>query len=109
MRDNGGGNWTIRVKNIIALFVPPTYGGINNENFAIENENFAIENARHAYSSMFRGYSGFSEYFIWRDDFNERFKANEALDKMKTISIICLINHQIMCIYERQTITISGF
>ncbi|MBC8947155.1 hypothetical protein Xind_03705 [Xenorhabdus indica] len=37
---------------------------------------------------MFRSYGGFAEYFIWRDDFNERVKANEALDKIKNY-----INH----------------
>ncbi|PHM71830.1 hypothetical protein [Xenorhabdus kozodoii] len=76
MRDNGGGNWIRGIENIIALLTPPTYGGVN-------DARAAIEDARHAYSSMFRGYGGFSEYFIWRDDFNERVKANDALDKIK--------------------------
>ncbi|MEX0447880.1 hypothetical protein [Xenorhabdus sp. SGI246] len=76
MHDNGGGSWIKSIENIIALLTPPAYGGTN-------DAKSAIEDARHAYSSMFRGYGGFAEYFIWRDDFNERVKANEALDKIK--------------------------
>ncbi|CCW29437.1 hypothetical protein ABLA30_18500 [Xenorhabdus nematophila] len=76
MRVNGGGNWIKGIENVITLLTPPTYGGTN-------DAQSAIEDARRAYGSMFGDYGGFSEYFIWRDDFNERLKANEALDKIK--------------------------
>lgn len=86
MHDNGGKNWIKGIENILALLTPPTYGGVN-------NASLAIKEARIAYSSMFGGYGGFSEYFIWRDDFNERIKVNEVLDKIKN-NINQLLNYQ---------------
>lgn len=35
------------------------------------------------YRSMMRGYGSFSDFFIWREDFEERVRANERLDRIR--------------------------
>ncbi|ETS33646.1 hypothetical protein BB987_14870 [Photorhabdus temperata] len=76
MYNDGEKNWIRGIENIIALLTPPDYGGI-------ENAEIAIKEVDYTYSSMLRGNGSFSDYFIWRDDFDERVKANEEFDRIK--------------------------
>jgi len=47
------------------------------------NDRKKLSEVKSIYYSINAGYSGFSEYFIWREDFDERIKANERLDEIR--------------------------
>ncbi|MFD0707154.1 hypothetical protein [Photorhabdus akhurstii] len=76
MYNNGERNWTNGINIIITSLTPPNYNGL-------ENAKDAIESANQTFGSMLRGNGSFSDYFIWKDDFKERIKANEEFDKIK--------------------------
>jgi hypothetical protein len=42
-----------------------------------------FDDIKTSYKSMFPPRSGLTESFIWREEFNERLKANQCLDKIK--------------------------
>ena len=47
------------------------------------NDKTKLTEVKSIYHSSHIGYSGFSEYFIWREDFDERVKANKRLDEIR--------------------------
>lgn len=42
-----------------------------------------LSEVKSIYHTMHAGYGSFSEYFIWREDFDERVKANKRLDEIR--------------------------
>lgn len=53
---------------------------------AIENNNEAIDfvkSARDTYSSINKGNGSFSDFCVWRENFDERKKANQNFDNLK--------------------------
>ncbi|WP_445494469.1 hypothetical protein [Photorhabdus sp. SF281] len=72
-RDN---EWLININDFITMLTPPYYGGI-------EDANVSLKRVSDSYKTMGRGNGSFSDYFIWREDFEERMKANEKFDDVK--------------------------
>jgi hypothetical protein len=46
-------------------------------------EDDAIENIRHRYKAWYQGGRNFSDYFLWRERFEERRAANEHFNAVK--------------------------
>jgi len=66
-------NWSSGIKGAIAELLDA--GG------KIDPAGF--ENARSIYNTMTKDGRGFSEYYIHKDDFDERINANQKLDDLK--------------------------
>ena len=77
-------NWVQGVNLIINALTPRDYGGCG-------TADKAINYVETTYRDMVSGNGSFSDYFIWRDDFDERKNANKILDKLKN-NIWSLIN-----------------
>jgi hypothetical protein len=69
-------NWIRGVNLIIEALSPPEYGGKGSADEAVRY----VENT---YRNMVSGNGSFSDFFIWRDDFDDRVKANKELDRIK--------------------------
>ena len=51
---------------------------------SIQNSDAALAEMSSIYRSMHGGAGSFSDYFIWRDDFNERKEANKEYEVLST-------------------------
>jgi hypothetical protein len=71
----GEGNWLRGIDLIIDALTPPQSGERDFEE--------ALRYAESTYKSMLGGSGSFSEFYIWRDDFDERVKENDMLEKIK--------------------------
>lgn len=71
----GDGNWIRGVDSIIFSLSPKSISTSSDEE--------AIRYAESTYKAMFRGNGSFSDFYIWRDDFEERVYENEKLDILK--------------------------
>lgn len=69
-------NWIRGVNLIIEALTPPDYGGKG-------SADEAIKYVEATYRNMVSGNGSFSDFFIWRDDFDEREKANKRLDSVR--------------------------
>lgn len=69
-------NWIRGINLIIKTLTPPDYGGKG-------NADEAVRYVEYTYRNMASGNGSFSDFFIWRDDFEEREKANKKLDRIK--------------------------
>ena len=62
--------------------------GISGCLYELENgkacEPDGLERARDIYRSMNKGNGSFSDYYIWRDDFQQRKEINDELDVIKS-------------------------
>lgn len=62
-----------------------------NDDAADLTETFA--EIKRSYQSMYPSHGGLTDFFIWRDDFAQRQKANQPLDKIKEeLNAILTIN-----------------
>lgn len=69
-------NWVHGVDLIIEALTPPHHGGKGSVDEAVK---YVEAN----YRNMVSGNGSFSDFFIWRDDFYEREKANKKLDSVR--------------------------
>jgi len=69
-------NWVRGVDLIIEALTPPHYGGKG-------SVDKAVEYVEATYRNMVSGNGSFSDFLIWRDDFDEREKANKKLDSVR--------------------------
>jgi hypothetical protein len=67
-------NWIRGVRNIIAIL-----GEVEADPSAANDR---IDEAHRSYRSMTAGNGSFSDFHIWREDFDERVKANAELNKV---------------------------
>ena len=67
-------NWIRSVSNIIAIL-----GEVETDPDAANNR---IDEAHRSYRSMNAGNGSFSDFHIWRENFDERVKANAELTKV---------------------------
>ena len=69
-------NWITGISLIAEALTPPDYGGRG-------NASEAIRYVEATYRNMVSGNGGFSDYFIWREDFDDRELANKELDNLR--------------------------
>jgi len=70
-------NWIRGVNLIIESLTPPDYGGKG-------SVDEAVRYVETTYRNMVSGNGSFSDFFIWRDDFDEREKVNRKLDSVRS-------------------------
>lgn len=56
---------------------------LDNVQFEKIDVNLLFNEVKKSYNSMYPPRGGLADFFVWREDFNERVKANETLDKIK--------------------------
>jgi hypothetical protein len=66
-------HWTRRIKECLRIL----------QSKEVLNDKTKLTEVKSIYHSIHIGYSGFSEYFLWREDFDERVKANKMLDEIR--------------------------
>jgi hypothetical protein len=68
-------NWSRGIDLIVDALMPP---------FSDDEEvDAAIRYAHQTFRSMLAGAGSFSDFFIWREDFDERVEANASFDRLK--------------------------
>lgn len=77
MIEENESNWIRGVNLIIEVLTPPGYGGK-------ENADEAVRYVSTTYRDMVSGNGSFSDFFIWRDDFDKREIANKKLDSVRS-------------------------
>lgn len=78
-------NWIRGVNLIVEALTPPAYGGKG-------NPDEAVMYVKNTYRKMVSGNGSFSDFFIWRDDFEDRKNANKELDRVRA-EIWVLVDH----------------
>lgn len=66
-------NWIHAINNIINYL-------LSNKN--AKDENYIVNEVRKKLQSIYGGMGSFSDYYIWRDNYEERVKENEKLDSI---------------------------
>jgi hypothetical protein len=72
-----------------------------------ENSKATIKSVGNTYSFMNSGNGSFSDFFIWREDFNERVEANKVLTNLRndiTSSIASVDNNLLNSRYSQSSI-----
>ncbi|SET18970.1 hypothetical protein [Thorsellia anophelis] len=69
-------NWSLGVNNIISQLTPPNYG-------ELLDPYKAFQSVSSMYRLMEGGYGSFSDFYVWREDFDTRKKLNEELNMIK--------------------------
>lgn len=57
-------------------------GELTNENGGLDEKGF--DRARSIYNTMTAGGRGFAEYYVWKDDEDQRIAANKKLDELRS-------------------------
>ena len=76
MNEENENNWIRGINLIIESLTPPDYGGKG-------SADEAVRYVSDTYRNMVSGNGSFSDFFIWRDDFDERVKVNKKLDRLR--------------------------
>lgn len=62
--------------------VDAAIGELTDENGGLNTRGF--DNARSIFNTMTAGGRGFAEYYVWKDDEDQRIAANKRLDELRT-------------------------
>ena len=74
LREEGESNWIRGIRASI-------HAGESHKNKGVTEE-VAFNEMASTYRSMYGGSGSFSDYFIWREDFEERQEANKEFDQI---------------------------
>lgn len=78
-----GDNSVNYAKNELSLNlnrIEHTLSNVHSEDIDV---NQVLKEVERSYKSMYPPRDGLTEFFVWRNDFDERVKANESLDRIK--------------------------
>jgi hypothetical protein len=73
MENNQENNWIRGVKGCLNTLKSQDYS----------NDKIKLNEVKSIYKTMYAGYGSFSDYSLWKDDYDERIKANKRLDKIR--------------------------
>ena len=75
LRSEGGENWLPGIRDTIAIGQEAEDG--------VAEPKVALDEMRSVYRSMCSGPGGYGDFFVWREDFDERRLANEEYDRLQ--------------------------
>lgn len=78
-----GDNNVSYAKNELSVNIKKIEYALSNVDSPNMDVNLIFNEVQNSYKSMYPPHGGLTEFFIWREDFDERVKANEPLDKIK--------------------------
>lgn len=70
-------------KNVLLVNISRIEYALSNVNSENADLNSLFSEVQISYKSMYPPRGGLTEFFVWRDDFDERVKANKPLNRIK--------------------------